>query len=517
VAQPDSGPLEHLRHSLIEPLDRYNQQWLAQVRPTGWTNPESKERYHLVVIGAGPGGLLSAAIAAGLGARVALVERHLMGGDCLNVGCVPSKALIAAARSWAAAASSHPDFGGPRIAGAGDFGAAMERVRRLRADLSQADSVSRYRERGVDLFLGEGRFSAPDRLTVHARTLAFRRAIIATGARPAVPPVPGLEAAGYLTNETLFTLTRLPRRLVVVGSGPVGCEMAQAFARLGSEVTLLNDLDHLLPLEDADAGRIVERAMAGDGVQMFHRCRMLRVHTRAAERVIQLESEGQSREIAADEILIAVGRIPNVEGLGLEAAGVDYGAGGIAVNDRLRTSNSRIFAIGDCWSKHQFTHVADAHARLVIGNALFFGLGGGKASRLITPWVTYTSPEIAHVGLYEREAIERGHRVHTLTFSLEEVDRAKLEGQTEGFFRVHLKRGSDRILGATLVAEHAGEMIGEIILAMRAGVGLSTIAGTIHPYPTQSEVFRKAGDAWRKGKLTPKVRRLLGWFFRSVR
>lgn len=516
VARPDSHPLEQPRYPLIEPLDRYNQQWVAHVRPSGWTNPEPRDRYQLVVIGAGPGGLTSAAIAAGLGARVALVERHLMGGDCLNVGCVPSKALIAAARSWGAAADSHPAFGGPRMAGAGDFGVAMERLRKLRADLSQADSVSRYRELGVDVFLGEGQFSAPDRLTVQGKTLRFRRAIIATGARPAVPPVPGLEAAGYLTNETLFTLTKLPRRLIVVGSGPVGCEMAQAFARLGSEVTLLSELDRILPREDPDASQIVGRAMAGDGVRPFHRCRVLRIHTRAAERIVQLESEGHSREIAGDEILIAVGRIPNVEGLGLEAAGVDYGANGIAINDRLRTSNSRIFAIGDCCSQHQFTHAADAQARLVIGNALFFGLGGGRASRLIMPWVTYTTPEIAHVGMYEHEAIERGNRVHTLTLPLTEVDRAMLEGQSEGILRVHLLRGSDRILGATLVAEHAGEMIGEIAVAMRAGVGLGTIAETIHPYPTQSEVFRKAGDAWRKKKLTPRARRLLTWFFRVV-
>jgi len=517
VARPDSHPLEQPRNPLIEPLDRYNQQWVAHVRPSGWINPEPRDRYHLVVLGAGPGGLMSAAIAAGLGARVALVERQLMGGDCLNVGCVPSKALIAAARSWWAAADSHASFGGPRITGAGDFGAAMERVRRLRADLSQADSASRYRELGVDVFLGEGRFSAPDRISVQGKTLRFRRAIIATGARPAVPPVSGLEATGYLTNETIFTLTKLPRRLIIIGSGPVGCEMAQAFARLGSEVTLLEEMDQILPGEDADASRIVERAMARDGIRLFHRCRVLRADRRAGDRLLQVESEAQTREIAGDEILVAVGRIPNVEGLGLEAAGVDYGADGIAVDDRLRTRNSRIFAIGDCCSKHQFTHAADAQARLVIGNALFFGLGGGKRSQLIMPWVTYTTPEIAHVGMYQQEAIEQGHRVHTLTLPLEGVDRAILEGQSEGFLRVHLRGNSDRILGATLVAEHAGEMIGELAVAMRAGVGLGAIAETIHPYPTQSEVFRKAGDAWRRTRLTPIVKRLLAWFFRIVR
>jgi pyruvate/2-oxoglutarate dehydrogenase complex dihydrolipoamide dehydrogenase (E3) component len=516
VAQPESHPPEHARQALIEPLDHHNRQWIAHVRPSGWVNPEPKPRYHLVVIGAGPGGLLCAAIAAGLGAQVALVERHLMGGDCLNVGCVPSKALIAAARSWSAASASNSGFGGPRIAGGGNFAAAMERVRRLRAELSQVDSASRYRDLGVDVFLSEARFLDRDRLAVEEKTLRFRRAIVATGSRPALLPIAGLEATGYLTNDTLFTLTRLPPRLVVIGSGPVGCEMAQAFARLGSEVTMLNDLDQILPREDPDASRIVEQVMAKDGVRIFPRCRVLRVQSRGAERVLQVESNGEEREVVGEEILVAVGRIPNVEGLGLEAAGVDLGVNGIAVNDRLRTRNPRIFAIGDCCSKYQFTHVADAHARLVIGNALFFGLGGGRVSRLILPWVTYTSPEVAHVGMYVREAIERGHQVQTLTLSLAEVDRARLDGQTEGFLRLHLSRGTDRILGATLVAEHAGEMIGELAVAMRAGVGLGTIAQTIHPYPTQSEVFRKAGDAWRRTKLTPRAKRLLAWFFRSM-
>jgi pyruvate/2-oxoglutarate dehydrogenase complex dihydrolipoamide dehydrogenase (E3) component len=499
VVWPDPLAVRTTRTPLVDPIDQHDRQWLANVHPADWVNPEPKQRYHLVVIGAGPGGLMSAAVAAGLGARVALVERHLMGGDCLNVGCVPSKAVIAAVRD-----------------GAGDFAAAMERMRRLRAQLSSIDSVLRYRDLGVDVFLGEGRFEGPDRLAVGGKRLRFRRAIIATGARPRVPSVEGLEAAGYYTNETLFTLTQLPGRMVVIGAGPVGCEMAQAFARLGSRVTLLSELDQILPREDADASQVVERAMAQHGVRIVHRCRVARVESRVSERVVHFESEGRTQQAAAEQILLAVGRVPNVDGLGLEAAGVRYSVDGIAVNDRLRTSNPRVFAIGDCCSPQQFTHIADAHARLVIGNALFFGLGGGKASELIVPWVTYTTPEVAHVGMYEREAVERGHQVHTLTVPLKEVDRAVLEGQSEGFLRVHLRRGSDRILGATLVAEHAGEMIAEIAVAMRAGVGLDTIAATIHPYPTQSEIFRKAGDARRKTQLTPAVKRLLAWFFRSL-
>jgi pyruvate/2-oxoglutarate dehydrogenase complex dihydrolipoamide dehydrogenase (E3) component len=466
------------------------------------------------VIGGGTGGLVTAAIAAGLGARVALLERHLMGGDCLNTGCVPSKAVIGAARAWQAAAEASPVFGGPVVTAAGDFGKAMARMRRLRADLSRADGAARFRDLGVDVFLGEGRFTARDQVTVNGRDLRFRRAVVATGARPAVPPIPGLESAGYLTNETIFGLTELPRRLLVLGAGPVGCELAQAFARLGSEVTLISRSAHILPREDADAADIVERAMKANGVRVLLRARVTRAEAGAGGRVLHVECEGRTESIAGEQLLVAAGRTPNVEGLGLEAAGVAFDHRGVGVDDRLRTTNPRIFAVGDVCTRHRFTHVADAHARLVVANALFFGIGGGKASRLVIPWTTYSSPEVAHVGLHEREAAAAGHRVRTITVPLRDVDRAVLDGQEAGFFRVHLRDGTDRILGATLVAEHAGEMIGEIALAMTAGLGLARIGETIHPYPTQIEVFRKAADAWRRTKLTPRARRVVGVLLR---
>ncbi len=500
----------------VEPYDEYNQQLVANVHPAGWVNPEPRERYHLVVIGAGTAGLVTASIAAGLGARVALVERHLMGGDCLNVGCVPSKGMISAARSWQSAAESSRHFGGPAVSGAGDFAAVMARMRRLRAGLSRVDSAPRFRDLGVDVFLGEGRFTARDTLLVGGRALRFRRAVIATGARAAAPAIPRLEETGYLTNETVFSLTELPRRLTVIGAGPIGCELAQAFARFGSTVTLIDQGDRVLPRDDADAAGIVARALEALGVRLLYQATVARGELRGRERVVHVEVAGRLQEVAGDQLLVATGRAPNVEGLGLEAAGVAYDRQGVTVDDRLRTSNPRIFAVGDICSDYQFTHAADATARLVVANALFFGIGGGKASRLVMPWVTYTTPEVAHVGLSAADAIAAGARIQTLTVPLQDVDRAVLDGQEEGFLRVHLKAGGDRILGATLVAEHAGEMIGEIALAITAGVGLGRIGSTIHPYPTQGEVFRKAADAWRRAKLTPAARRAFGAFFRLI-
>ena len=494
--------------------DRYDRQLVANVHPAEWVNPEPRARYHLVVIGGGPGGLMIASIAAGLGARVALVERHLLGGDCLNVGCVPSKAIISAARSWRAATDSSRDFGGPRTVGTGDFAAAMQRMRRLRAALSRVDSAARYRELGVDVFLGEAAFTGRDAVAVGGRGLRFRRAVIASGSRAAIPRVPGLDGTGYLTNETILTLAELPGHLVVLGAGPSGCEMAQAFARFGARVTLIEEQARLLPREDKDAAQVVVRSLESDGVRFLPEARVLRAESRGSARVLQVQRDGRTEEIAGDQVLVAAGRVPSVEGLGLEAAGVPVGPDGVKVDDRLRTGNRRIFAVGDVCSRDRFTHAADAQARLVVGNALFFGFGGGKASSLVMPRVTYTSPEVAHVGLSLGQAVESGYRVETITVPLERVDRAVLDGQEAGFLRVHHERGRDRILGATLVAEHAGEMIGELALAMTAGVGLGKIGSTIHPYPTQGEVFRKAADAWRRTRLTPRAKRAFERFFR---
>ncbi len=500
---------------LIRPLDEFNRRHLANVHPADHVNPTPRDRYHLVVIGAGPGGLVTAAAGAALGAKVALIEKHLMGGDCSNVGCVPSKAIIRAARAWHEAQIGAETFGAPPVSGAGDFASAMRRMRRLRSVLSHVDSVERFRKLGIDVFLGEGRFAGADVVEVDGARLNFRRAVIATGARAAVPPLPGLVEVRPLTNETVFWLEELPRRFAVIGAGPIGCEMAQTFARFGSEVTVLQRGPQLLPREDRDAAQMVRNSMERDGVTFHLGAKLLSVERRGDETILHYERDGQRASVAADQILVAAGRVPNVEGLGLERAGVAYDAKGVKVDDRLRTANRRVYAIGDVCSRHQFTHAADAQARMVIANALFFGRG--RASRLVMPWCTYTSPEVAHVGMYENDAREAGLEVDTITVSLEELDRAVLDDANEGFVRVHLKKGTDRILGATLVAEHAGDMIGELALAVTAGVGLGKIGSTIHPYPTQGEIVRKAADAWRRTKLTPTVRKIFDFFFRIVR
>jgi pyruvate/2-oxoglutarate dehydrogenase complex dihydrolipoamide dehydrogenase (E3) component len=503
---------------LVEPLDAHNLALIENVHPTSWANPEPRERYHLVVIGAGTAGLVSAAGAAGLGAKVALIEKHLMGGDCLNVGCVPSKGVIRAARAWRETRDAAARFGGPPVAReGGDFGAAMERMRRLRAGISVNDGARRFTSLGVDVFLGEGRFVALDAVEVGGQRLRFRRAVIATGGRAAEPPIRGLAAAGFRTNETIFNLTELPPRLAVLGGGPIGTELSQAFARFGSRVIHLIREDHVLPREDADAAGIVQRAMAADGVRFEFSVRVVEVHRRGAEKVVVFERDGRRQEVEADEILVAVGRLPNVEALGLEAAGVRFDRRGVEVDDRLRTSNRRIYACGDVASRFRFTHVADAQARIVLQNALFFGRA--MASALTIPWCTYTTPEIAHVGLYEKDARAKGIEIDTLTVPLSEVDRAVLDGAADGFLRVHVDKKSKRgrIVGATLVAEHAGDMIGEICLAVTHGIGLGKIASVIHPYPTQGEVVKKAADAWRRGKLTPTVKKILGAWFRAFR
>jgi pyruvate/2-oxoglutarate dehydrogenase complex dihydrolipoamide dehydrogenase (E3) component len=504
------------RETMI-PRGEHDRRLLENVRPPEWSNPEPRDRYHLVVVGAGTGGLVTAAIAAGLGARVALVERASMGGDCLNVGCVPSKAVIRAARAWAEARRAAARFGGPAVAGEGDFTAAMERMRRIRADISRVDGAARFRdELGVDVFLGQGRFTGPDAVEVDGARLRFRRAVIATGARAAAPPIPGLTEVPYLTNETVFSLTERPAHLVVLGGGPIGCELAQAFARLGTRVTLLEAAERILLHDDPEAAAVVADSLERDGVELRTGARVEGVERLGGGVAVRYVQGGETASVGGSHLLVAVGRAPNVEGLGLEAAGVEYDAKkGVTVDERLRTTSARIYAVGDVASKYQFTHVADAHARLVVRNALFFGRG--KASDLVVPWCTYTSPEVAHVGITAEEAARRGDEVHTLTIPMREVDRARLDGEEEGFLRVHLARGSDRVLGATLVAERAGDLITQLTQAMVSGTGLGTVGEAIFPYPTQAEVIRKAADAWRRTRLTPRAKSAFGLFFRAFR
>lgn len=492
---------------LVAPPDEFNQTLVANVHPPDWKNPKPATRYNLVVIGAGTAGLVTAAGAAGLGAKVALIERHLLGGDCLNVGCVPSKSLIRSSRA-AFDARDAEQFGVsvPKEIEV-DFPAVMERMRKLRAKISHHDSAKRFSDLGVDVFLGDAQFSGHDTISVAGETLRFKRAVITTGARAVQPTIDRLSEAGFLTNENVFNLTERPRRLAVIGGGPIGCELAQAFQRLGSQVIVFHNKAHLLDREDSDAAAIVQNTFLREGIRVVLNAKLHRVEKRGAEKVIHFEMNGVSESIAVDEILASAGRAPNVEGLNLDSVGVDFDKReGVRVNDRLQTSNPKIYAAGDVCMKWKFTHAADFAARIVIQNALFFGRK--KLSALTMPWCTYTDPEIAHVGLYERDAAERGLELDTFVRSFKEVDRAIVDGEEDGFVKIHVKKGTDEILGATIVARHAGEMISEISVAMAAKLGLGKLASVIHPYPTQVEAIRQCGDAYNRTRLTPLVKKL---------
>ncbi len=493
----------------LRPADAHNARLVSNLHPSDWHNPTPAPCYNLVVIGAGTAGLVTGAGAAGLGAKVALVEKHLMGGDCLVVGCVPSKAVIRSSR--AAFDAKEAGRFGVRTAGSAqvDFPAVMGRMRKLRADLSPHDSAQRFAELGVDVFLGEARFGGRDTVEVAGQTLRFKRAVIATGARAAEPSIPGLAEAGYLTNETVFNLTQCPARIAVIGGGPIGCELAQAFQRLGSQVSLLHKNAHLLDREDMDAAALVQKAFIREGIAVCLNAKITRVERHGGGKVVCYETQGKAETLAVDEILIGAGRAPIVDGLNLEAAGVRYDRRkGILVNDQLQTTNPHIYASGDACLDLKFTHAADFSARIVIQNALF--LGRKKASALTMPWCTYTDPEIAHVGLYESDARERGIEVDTYAREFKEVDRAVLDGEEEGFVKFHVRKGRDEILGATIVARHAGEMISEVSVAMAARIGLGKLASVIHPYPTQAEALRQCGDAYNRTRLTPTVKRWMG-------
>jgi len=433
-------------------------------------------------------------------------------GLTINVGCVPSKALIRAAHA-AADVRDAGDFGVVVPGGVHvDFAAVMERMRRVRAGISQHDSAERFRDLGVDVFLGDARFTGPDTVAVAGQALRFRRACIATGARAAALPIPGLAEAGYLTNETVFDLTELPRRLAVIGAGPIGCELAQAFARFGAQVTVLEVAPRILIREEERAAAIIQQSLIADGVRLMAGAKIEGISTANGGKRIRIRTGGIEEHVEVDEILVGVGRAPNVDGLGLEAARVEYDpTAGVRVDDFLRTSNPRIYAAGDICSAFKFTHTADAQARIVIQNALF--RGRARNSTLTIPWATYTDPEIAHVGIDGQEAAIRGLAVRAFTQGMDGVDRAILDGETRGFATVWVEQDSDRIVGATVIARHAGDLISEIGAAMTGGLGLGTLAKTIHPYPTQAEVWKKIADAYNRTRLTPRVKRWMErWF-----
>ena len=496
------APMSDFEGLLPEGDDR---RLVAHVHPSDWKNPSPPRRYDLVVVGGGTAGLVSAIGAATLGAKVALCERALLGGDCLVYGCVPSKALLRSAHvahEVQEAADLGVETGDVEV----DFAVVMERVRRLRADIAPHDSAARARAAGVDVHLGEARFVSRDTVECAGQQLRFRRAVIATGGRARILPVPGLAEAGFLTHTTVFGLTRAPRRLAVVGGGPVGCELGQAMARLGIEVTLLTEGNRLLPRDDPEAGDVLGRVLSRE-LTLWLGTTLKKVEHRLEGKVLYADRQGEPLRVEVDEILLATGRVPEVAGLGLEAAGVRLEGGHPEVDDQLRTSNPRIYAAGDAAGSWAFTHAADAMARLVLQNALF--LGKKRVSALHVPWCTYTQPEVAHVGLGAEEAYAAGPRVATLTTPMDENDRALVDEQTEGFARVHVEARTGKLLGATLVSRHAGESIGEAAVAARLGLHMGALADTIHPYPTQAEAWKKLGDQWNARRLTPVARALL--------
>ena len=481
------------------PDDAHNRALLANTRPANYVPPTPASRYNLVVIGAGPAGLVCAAGAASLGGRVALIERDRMGGDCLNAGCVPSKALIRFAREASHAKNKTP---------AENFERVMEHVRKLRADVSRADSVERFTKLGVDVFFGQAQFDDRGAIDVNGVKLKFARAAIAIGSLPSVPDIPGLADAGYETNLTIFNRTVLPAKLCIIGGGPIGCELAQAFRRLGSEVTLLQHGPRLLPRDDSKAAAVLQAQFESEGIAVRVGVEIQHVsvlHDRG--RVITYQQNGKPLATSCDTILVATGRRVDSAPLNLGSAGIDVNTDGIAVDDFLRTTNRSVYAAGDCCSKLKFTHAADAMARILIRNALFFGRS--RVSKLTIPWTTYTDPEIAQVGMTADEAAKHGADV--ITVDLHDVDRAVIEGQTAstGFARLILKKGSDRILGATLVAPHAGDMIPVATLAIGERIGAAKLASTIFPYPTVCEVWRKLGDAYNRTRLTPRSKEVL--------
>ncbi len=499
----------------VLPIDEYNRQLVAAVHPDDWINPQPAALYDLVVIGAGTAGLVVAAGAAGLGIglKVALIERNLMGGDCLNVGCVPSKAIIRSARVVGEMLNADA-FGIQSPAQIDiDFPAVMARMRRLRSGISHVDSAQRFSALGVDVFFGTARFTNNETIEVDNAVLRYKKAVIATGTRALEPEIEGIATAGFLTNETIFSLVERPQRLAVIGGGPIGCELAQAFGRLGSKVTLFHQNSQLLNKEDKDAAQIVRDVFVRSGIELFLNTQIQRVEKIDAGKVLHFTTDGKPQSITVDDILIGTGRVPNIEGLNLAAVGVESDPRqGVKVNDYLQTTNPKIYAAGDICMDWKFTHAADAAARIVIKNTLFspFGLSRTKLSSLVMPWVTYTDPEIAQVGLSAAAAQAQGMDVETIEIKFSDVDRAIVDGEENGFLKIIHLKNSDRIVGATIVASHAGEMISEITMAIVNKIGLTKLASVIHPYPTQAEAIKKAADTYRRTLLTPNNKKLLG-------
>lgn len=470
--------------------------------------------YNLVVIGGGTAGLVTAAGSVGLGARVALIERRKMGGDCLNFGCVPSKALISSARllhrmrhaePWGIR-SREPDF---------EFAQVFAQMRARRAEIAPLDSAERFESLGVDVFAEEAKFLSPNELEVGGKKLRATNFVIAAGSRAAIPAVIGASQVPYFTNETVFDqLKEKPKHLLLVGGGPIGCEMSQMFRRLGVEVTMIEGGPRLLRKEDPEVSEFVRATLEKEGAEVLTGVTIDEVEEKSGRITLRCGKQN----VSGDTLFVCAGRQPNVENLNLQAAGVQFTKKGVTVDDHLRTTQPHIYAIGDVVGQLQFTHVADYHARIVIRNTLVpFGFLGEKVDYSAVPWCTYVDPEVATVGLTETAAKERGIKYELIEQEMKHVDRAVLERAEEGFARVLVRQGSDEVIGATIVGAHAGELIQEFVLAIKHGIGLKQIATTVYAYPTLASLVLKAAERFNKKRLTPRARRITGWLYRRGR
>jgi pyruvate/2-oxoglutarate dehydrogenase complex dihydrolipoamide dehydrogenase (E3) component len=539
-ALADIDPKDTRVISKVWPMDAYNTKLLDHVHPPDWQDPQVdvKDTYDLVVIGAGVGGLVSAAGAAGVGAKVAMIEAHMLGGDCLNVGCVPSKALI-----HSATMAHRLTKDNARLEDAGifvdpnavkvDFDKVMERVRKIRCQISHHDSATRYSKAlGVEVFIGHGKFTSPKSVEVNGQTLNFKKAIIATGGYPTLIPMEGLKELHdqntstesnpvvrplVMTNETFFNMTKQPKHLVVIGAGVIGMELSQAMQRLGTQTIVLGRSGRVLPKEDDDMAAIVKQQMIDDGVTFRLSVKeyvKIELTGNTSESgnpemamIIMENGNSEPTTLICDAVLVAAGRLANVTGMDLEKANVKYTPEGLVVNDKLQTTNSKVYGVGDVCSKFKFTHAADFMARAVIRNSLFFGKE--KMSNLLIPYATFTSPEIASVGLYGKDLRKKGIEYKIVEKHFKDNDRSICDDTTQGLVRFRVDAKKDKILGATIVGEGAANMISEVTLAMQSGTGLGSLASVIHPYPTTAEVLRQSGDVYNKQRLTTTVKILL--------
>jgi len=471
--------------------------------------------YNVVVLGAGTAGLVTAAGTAGLGGRVALIERNKMGGDCLNFGCVPSKALISSARLIQQIREAEKwglDRQSPQFA----FEKVFERMRERRAKIAPNDSKERFESLGVDVFRGEARFISPHEVVVDGQKLRARNFVIATGSRATIPKIEGIDDVPYFTNETIFDeLKEKPESMIVLGGGPIGCELGQALSRLGVKIDIVQRGTDLLPREDGDVAKFMLTRFAAEGIGVRLNAMATRVSKRDGKIILEFH---EYDPIAADAVLIAAGRTPNLRALNLETAGVDYDEHGVKVNDYLQTPQPHIYAAGDITNRLKFTHTADSTARIVVRNILMpLPFLRQKVDWSVVPWCTYTDPEVAHVGFGQKDAQKKNIDYDLFVVPLEDVDRAVVESEESGFAKVLARKGSDRILGATIVAPHAGDLLHEFVLAMKAKIGLGTIASTIHAYPTFAELARKAGDKYNKTRLTRQAKKISTWLYERAR